>query len=249
MDPVNEAATPAVAQAEQVEQVEQQRSAEATAEQSQEQAHETPEEKAKKEPWFQKRIGELTREKYEARQRADQATSEAQQMREQLARVQQGQQDDQDGYDDRNPADVKTLVQREAARLVAEQSFNDTCNKVFADGMAQFPNFDQVVANLQMVGISRDFLELATSSDVSAKLLHHLGTDLDEAARITALSPTRMAQELTRLEYKLGQAPAPKPVSKAPAPVKPIGSNGANDSGLRDDLPIDEWMRRNNAKR
>lgn len=246
MSTENQEATPANAQAGQVEQVEQHIGAESTAEQPQEQTQETPEEKAKKEPWFQKRIGELTREKYEARQRADQATGEAQQMREQLARVQQGQPGE---HDDHNPGDMQTLVQREAARMVAERSFNDTCNKVFNDGMAEFPDFGQAVANLQMVGVSRDFIELATSSDVSAKLLHYLGTDLDEAARITALSPTRMAQELTRLEYKLGQAPAPKPVSKAPAPVKPIGSNGATDSGLRDDLPIDEWMRRNNAKR
>jgi hypothetical protein len=104
------------------------------------------------------------------------------------------------------------------------------------------------VSNLQMVGVGREFLELATTSDAGAKLIHHLGTDLDEAARIAALPPVQMARELTKLEFKLAQ-PVAKPVSKAPAPITPIGAGGASDSGLRDDLPIDEWMRRNRAQK
>lgn len=239
---IENTATPADAQAEQAQQVEVV-SAEATAEQAQEQIEETPEEKAKKEPWFQKRIGELTREKYESKRQADTHAQEAAQLREQLARVQQGEQVES------NPADVQSYVKQEAARLVAEQSFNDTCNKVYAAGKAEFPDFDNAVSNLQMIGVSRDFLELVTTSDAGAKLISHLGNDMDEAARIAALPPVQMARELTRLEYKLGQAPAPKPVSKAPAPVKPIGSGGSAESGLRDDLPIDEWMRRNGAKK
>jgi hypothetical protein len=58
-----------------------------------------------------------------------------------------------------------------------------------------------------------------------------------------------MARELTKLEFKLSQ-PAAKPVSKAPAPISPIGAKAATDSNdLRDDLPIDEWMRREAARR
>lgn len=233
-----ETATPADAQAEQVQQVEQHNSTEATTEQPQEQIEETAEEKAKREPWFQKRIGELTREKYEAKRHADTVAQEAAQLREQLARFQQG-----DPYE--APAtDVQSLVQQEAQRMVAEQTFNDKCNQVYANGKAEFPNFDQSVQNLHMVGVSREFLELAVTSDASAKLINHLGTDLDEAARIAALPPVQMARELTKLEYKLAQPAAPKPVSKAPAPISPIGSGRADDSMPRDDLPIEEWVRR-----
>lgn len=237
-----ESATPADAQAEQVQQVEQQQGEEATTEQPQA-VEESAEDKAKREPWFQKRIGELTREKYEAKRQADTVAQEAAQLREQLARIQQG------DYAEAEPEDVHTLARQEAQRMVAEQSFNDTCNKVYAAGKAEFPDFDNAVANLQMVGVNRDFLELATSSDAGAKLIHHLGTDLDEAARIAALPPVQMARELTRLEFKLAQPVAAKPVSKAPAPITPIGSGGVTDPGLRDDLPIDEWMRRNAVKK
>jgi hypothetical protein len=244
-----ESATPAqVEQTEQVQEVESS-SSEATTEQtqdqdnSQEQNNDTQEEKAKREPWFQKRIGELTREKYEARRVAEEARQQAEQYRQHLAQVQQGEQPQQ------READVRTLAQQEAARMVAEQRFDESCNKVYSTGKTEFPDFDQAVANLQMVGVNRDFLELATTSDAGAKLLHHLGNDLDEAARILALSPVQMARELTKLEFKLNQPPPAKPVSKAPAPITPIGTGGVTESGLSDDLPIDEWMRRNAKRR
>lgn len=236
-----QSATPAEqVTAEQGAEVEQQ-STEATTEQTQDQT-ETPEEKAKKEPWFQKRIGELTREKYEARRAAEEANQQAEQYRLYLAQIQQGDQTAQQPN-----VDVRTLAQQEATKMVAEQRFNESCNKVYAEGAKEFPDFDAAIRNLQMVGVNRDFLELATTADAGAKLLHHLGSDLDEAARILSLPPVQMARELTKLEIKLGQ-PAAKPVSKAPEPIKPLGSGGVAESGLRDDLSADEWMRRRNEQ-
>jgi hypothetical protein len=236
-----ESATPAqVEQTEQVQQVEE--TPVATTEQTQE-TEQQKEEAEKKTPWFQKRISEVTREKYEAKRAADEARQEAQQLREQLARVQSGEQYEAPA------ADVNTLAEQRAQQLLAERSFNEACNKVYETGVKEFPDFQNAVSNLQMVGVGREFLELATTSDAGAKLLHHLGSDLDEAARIAALPPVQMARELTKLEFKLNQPPPPKPVSKAPAPITPIGTGGVTESGLSDDLPIDEWMRRNAKKR
>lgn len=234
-----ESATPAqVEQTEQVQQVEQETPV-TTTEQPQETTEEQQKEtEEKKTPWFQKRINEVTREKYEAARVAEQAQREAQMLREQLARLQSGEQVEQP------QVDVQTLAQQEATRLFAEHRFNETCNKVYAEGKEAFPDFDDAVKNLQLVGVTREFLELATTSDASAKLLHHLGTDLEEAARIASLPPVQMARELTKLDIKLSQPAPAKPVSKAPAPINAIGSGAASDNDLRDDLPIDEWMRR-----
>jgi hypothetical protein len=219
-------------------------STEQTQDVQQEQTQEQTEQ-AKKEPWFQKRIGELTREKYEARRAAEEAQREAQQYREYLARVQQGEQMQQ-----QPEVDVRTLAQQEAARMVADQRFRESTDKVWNQGVSELPGFNAAVANLQMVGMDRQFVELAVESDAGHKVLHYLGQEqnLDEAARILRLPPVQQARELTKLEFKLNQPPPPKPVSKAPDPIKPIGAGGATDTGLRDDLPIDEWMRRN-AKR
>jgi pyruvate/2-oxoglutarate dehydrogenase complex dihydrolipoamide acyltransferase (E2) component len=249
-DEVIQNATPAAPEtAEQVQSVESnstEATTEQTQEQQQEQTQETAEEKAKKEPWFQKRIGELTREKYEAKRAADEARQQAEQYRTYLAQIQQGQQPQQHQPE----VDVRTLAQQEAARMVAEQRFNESCNKVHAEGVKEFPDFDASNRNLQMLGASREFYELATSADAGHKLLHHLGQEqnLDEAERILRLPPVQMARELTKLEYKLSQPPAPKPVSKAPEPIKPIGAGGIAPNGLSDELPIDEWMRRHNKR-
>ena len=232
--------------AEQVQQVES-NSTEATAEQTQEQqaqTQETAEEKAKKEPWFQKRIGELTREKYEARRAADEAQQQAEKYRQYVAQIQQGEQAQQPGVD------VRTLAQQEASRMIAEQRFNESCNKVYAEGAKEFKDFDQAVANLHMVGANRDFLELAATSDAGAKLLHHLGSDLDEAARILSLSPVQMARELTKLEIKLAQ-PVAKPVSKAPAPISPIAGGGvtSKDPVEMSDAEFAKWRKSQIAQR
>lgn len=238
MDPENEVtATPADAVDEQA-----QETVEIESEATPETTEETPEqteERAKNQPWAQKRISELTKEKYEAKRAVAQAKEEARQLREYIESGNQGEQPS---------TDVDALVNQKAASLLAERSFNDSCNKVYATGKSEFPDFDQSVANLQMVGMNRDFLEIVASSDAGHKILHHLSNDLDEASRIAALPPLQMARELTKLEYKLGQTPN-KPVSKAPAPIKPIGAGGSTSNGLSDDIPINEWMRRREKER
>lgn len=228
--------------AEQVQQVEQP-SPEATTEQSQEQHTEEPADKGKKEPWFQKRIGELTRAKYEGMREAETARAEARELREQLARVQQGEQAQPNGV-------PQTAIQQEARRLLAEERFNESCNKVYEAGVAEFPNFPAALANLQLVGVNREFLELAATSDAGAKLIHHLGSDLDEAARIVSLPPLQMARELTKLELKLSQTKA-KPVSNAPAPITPIAGVVASskDPSEMSDAEFAKWRKAQIAQR
>ena len=245
----NETATPAAQEtpAEQVSTVET-ASTEATTEQTQEQQPQQEEQAPKKEPWFQKRIGELTREKYEARRLAETAAEEARQYREQLQRFQQGGQTQPDGQrTDLTP----DLIQKEARRLLAEQSFNEACNKVYAQGKSEFQDFDAALGNLQFVGLPQDFLEFTAASDAGAKLIHHLGKDLDEAARIAALTPVQRARELTKLELKLNQPAKPKPVSQAPAPITPIAGSGATskDPSQMTDQEFAKWRKSQIAQR
>lgn len=242
----NESATPAEQETpvEQVTSVET-ASTEATTEQTQEQQTEQTE-APKKEPWFQKRIGELTREKYEARRLAEQAQEELRAIREATQRAQQGEQ--------QQPTDQTSLqarVQEEARRLLAEQTFNEACNKVYAQGKSEFPDFDAALGNLQFVGLPWDFLEFTAASDAGAKLIHHLGKDLDEAARIASLPPVLRARELTKLELKLNQPAKPKPVSQAPAPITPIAgsSGGSKDPSEMTDAEFAKWRKDQISKR
>lgn len=204
-----------------------------TGEQTQEQ-----DDKPKKEFWAKKRIDELTREKYEAKRAAEQAAIEVQQLREAM---QQGQQ--------APLGDVQSLVQQEAQRLIAEQSFDAACNKTYDTGIAEFPDFKEAYGNLSMIGITRDFIEVVVDSDpkMAATVLHHLGNDLDEAARISSLPPIQMARELTKLEHKLSSQPAPKKqISNAPDPIKPLSAAGATatkDPAKMTDTEFAKWRR------
>ena len=230
-------------------QVEQQTRTEATAGQQQQeqqgqqgqqgqQEQQAEQQEPKRTPWFQTRIDELTRARHQAQR-------EAETLRQQLAIYQQPgyqpEQAPQEQQRTQSPVDIDSLATQRAQQLLAEQRFAEQCNKVYSDGKAAFPDFDQAVANLQMLGVNRDFLELATSSDAGAKLLHHLGTDLDETARLLTLPPVQMARELTRLEIKLAQPAPPPPVSKAPAPITPLGSSALNDVGDPSRMSDAEW--------
>lgn len=184
----------------------------------------------------QKRIDELTREKYKARREAEQARQEVEQLRNMSAKE-----------ISEHPEAVKELVIREAERIAAEKVFNDACNTVYAKGKAEFAeSFDTAVQSLQMVGMSREFLEIVTSSDVGPKIINALGHDLDEAARIASLPPVQMARELTKLEVKLSKPQ--KTVSGAPEPIKHISGNKATASKNPERMTFQEKLDERRAR-
>jgi hypothetical protein len=181
------------------------------------QGTEPPQEDPKpKTDWAQRRIGELTRKMREEQRQREALAAELAQYR-QPTEQQQGQQ----------PAapDIDQLVEQRAAAKIADQNFNQACNRVFQEGVKADPNFEANLRTLQNVGeISRDFLEVVTDMDEGHKVLNHLGANPDEADRILSLPPLKQARELAKLEASLSKAAPPPPVSKAPAPITPVGS-------------------------
>ncbi|UIY28702.1 hypothetical protein LZK73_18400 [Neorhizobium galegae] len=76
------------------------------------------------------------------------------------------------------------------------------------------------------------------------KVVVALAADPEEAERILALPPVKQALALSRLSAKLGKptTPTPKPISKVPAPVKPIGGNAQVSTSLDDpNVPMDKF--------
>jgi flagellar motor protein MotB len=199
-----------------------------------------PDEKLQEAPkpktdWAQRRIDQLTREKYEERRQREALEAR---LREQQPQEQQ------------QPAmpDIDKLVEQR----LAQKQFDEACNRVFQAGVKESPEFEQNLRTLQSVGeIGRDFLEVVTEMDAGHKVLSHLGANPDIAERVLSLPPLKQALELARIEASLNapkSAPPPPPVSRAPDPIKPVGSGRVAPAGLSDDLPIDEWMRRHNKR-
>ena len=85
-------------------------------------------------------------------------------------------------------------------------------------------------------------------SDQKAEIAYYLAKNPEEMERIAKMSPLRQAAEVLKLEDKVAsKAPAKKP-SKAPAPIDPVGGKSGSEGRLRDDLPMDEWLRIRNKQ-
>jgi hypothetical protein len=95
------------------------------------------------------------------------------------------------------------------------------------------------------------FLEAALETGEADGIIHRLGGDLNEATRILALPPVKMAMEVGKIGDQLGGGKEP---SKAPKPIRPVGSSSPTTSAKPDDpehgheMKIDDWMKARNAQ-
>lgn len=188
-------------------------------------------EKPKQTPWFQRRIDDLTREKWEERRRADalEAALKA------IPRPEQP-----EGEPKPVPALTPTDVERRAAEIAATNEFNRRSNEIYDAGTKDFPDFDQSLKTFQMLGgLPPALIEAAQEAGDAHKILHQLGKNPDEAARILSLPPVRMAAAVAKLAS--APAPAPRPISSAPAPIKPITGQGTADKDP-EKMTMAEWV-------
>lgn len=184
-------------------------------------------EKPKHKPWFQERIDQLTREKYEERRRAEALEAR---LAERLA--------DPERPDP--PADIDRLVTERAKELADTQAFNAKCDDIYSSGKTEFNDFDETLGNFKMLGgLTPTLLEAVTQLPDAHKVLHQLGQNMDEAARILSLAPVPMAIALARLSQSPAKA---KPVSKAPPPIKPIDGMPTGTKSP-EDMDMDEWVK------
>ena len=84
-------------------------------------------------------------------------------------------------------------------------------------------------------------VESIQESDIGPRILLHLQKNRAEAKRIAGLSHIAQIKEVGRIEERLQSRTAA--TSKAPDPISPLRSNNNPMTGLRDDLPIDQWMK------
>lgn len=98
---------------------------------------------------------------------------------------------------------------------------------------------------------SPTFEQLLVSSDIGPAILYELAKNPEEFDRINSLPHTACAREFGKLEYRLtpdasdDKKPEPKKITKAPAPISPVGSKGGkSEKSLNDpNLTQREWER------
>lgn len=177
----------------------------------------------------QARIDELTRARREAERSAEYwkglATQTAQPSAEIAAKPTADQFDDYADY-------IEALTD-----WTVEQKTRDTATKAVANAetmhrqsnwadrqataKASIPDYDNVVGSSD-VPVRDHVRDALLESERGPELAYHLARNPEFAAQLNNMSEVRATLELGRLESQLDQAPAPKPVSKAPAPITPL---------------------------
>lgn len=218
-----------------------------------------------------KRINELTREKYEAKREAEYWRARAEEVaRQQVQQPQQTQQ--QEGPPDisqfstfeeyqRATARYETRLaiqeerQREAnarARFEAEskaQRDRTTWSSKESEARDKIVDYDETISTIlddpqimHHVGIG----EALVASDMGPEVLYYLGKNPTEARQIAQFSPAAAAKAIGRIEARIEAQQ--KQQSKAPPPPRTVGGSSKAVAGLRDDLPVDEWLKQRNKE-
>lgn len=210
---------------------------------------ETTEKKEKRPGWIQKRLNELTYEKKQALHEAESSKKQVETLIAELAAAKSGTKD-HNGTNTLPITEIDRLATEKAkdiaSKQVSEARYVESIDHIWNTGLKEFPDFGDAVDNLNGAFGEKfsNILPVFTEAlDNPHKVMHHLGDNLDEAARILSLSPAKQIAELTKLEAAL--ATKAKPISKVSAPIKTVDSGkGKADPSLDSDkLSTAEWMK------
>lgn len=119
----------------------------------------------------------------------------------------------------------KRLTEREARTRV------ETALETFGRRVAeQYPDGEPagITALRRAPSLPETMFDLITASEIGPKLADHLGSNMREFERISALPPHHQGRELARIEASLA-APAPTPAktaTDAPAPTPQVRGSG-----------------------
>ena len=212
--------------------------------------------------WAQKRINELTAKRYEAdrlaQDAADREKAAQRRIAELLKQVETGTGTPPVGGEVLAETEIEKRATEKAKMMAQANEFNRACNNIVDVGKKEYKDtWDQAVANLTMVGaigkdVSPEFLENTIELKDPHKILHYLGTHMDEGARIAGLSGRKQAMELARIEASLN-APVvvpPTPISGAPAPIIPVGGAAGKVAPSIDDpnTSSEDWYKLRQAQ-
>lgn len=115
------------------------------------------------------------------------------------------------------------------------------------EAIKRLPDYVEVAEN-PALPISEALASALTVDPDGTDVAYYLGNNLAEAKRIAALSPGAQLIEYGMLKAKIVAVRASRPISKAPAPTKPVGANASTKKPITDDsVGMDEYAQGRNA--
>ena len=184
------------------------------------------------------RIGQLTRQKRELEERLQ--AMEAPQQQQYYDAPQPG------GVD---PKQIQMEIYRQAQELAKQNEWKNTTEKIWNEGLAKYGDWAPQLNNMAQIlgGIPTTLTEAAIESGAPHEVLYHLAKNVDEAARIAILPPTRQAVAIAKLAQNVS---APRKVTSAPPPISPkVQGIGSAPASLDDpNISMEEWARLRNEQ-
>lgn len=109
----------------------------------------------------------------------------------------------------------------------------------------KYTDYDEVVGDESLPITAPMADAIAEAGELGPEIAYHLGTNREEALRISQLSPRGQFLELGKLAFKLGNPAKPPvpPVSQAPKPITPIKS-GATAATSSDEESMEAYAAR-----
>ena len=170
------------------------------------------------------------------------AKREAQELREQLARLQPP----RDPNAPPSQADFDRVVQQRAQQLIEQREATAKSEQWVSAGNAEYSDFTARCNQLADLGAAENpaFMQAIGELPAGHKVIADLAENPAEAARILKLPPIRMALELANVSARLAAAPPPppKPVSQAPPPIRPLSTQARAEKNP-EAMSSDEYQR------
>jgi hypothetical protein len=188
--------------------------------------------------WALTRIGEITRKRREAEQRAQELEAQNADLRAKLAGNSQGQDGSAAPISQRA---IEEMAERIADQRMSQRTMQDRVSRIEGQGKAVFPDFEVKMDQFQLVGgIPKPLFEAVSELPNAHEVLYALGSDLALADSVVRLPPMAMAVKVAQLSGEVGKRLA-SAVKTLPAPIEPIGTRAPGERDP-DQMTEDEWF-------
>lgn len=201
--------------------------------------------KPPKEDWKTRRFKQETAKRHDAERKLEAAQALIESMR--------NGGDGEDAKPELTEAEVERRANVKAQEIASKTGFQAAVQKTLSTGAAEFTDFNDHCNMLADMGANDrpEFLQAIVDEDNGHKLLQHLGQNPEEAERILSLPSLKMAAAIAKLSVEIDKPKPPKPVSAAPAPIKPIDGRArvAPAPDKMSDAEFDAFFAEKEAKR
>lgn len=223
-------------------------------EQAEAEATEAPKEEKQKNN-IQKRIDDISKQKYEALNEAERVRKENEELKAKLSEFNTNKPAptlESFDYDEGEyqKAVIATEAEKAALRIIekrekrqqalAQEQKAIEAEKKFADREAIFsqsvPDYDQI-ARRQDIPITAPLAEIIRNSEQGPAIAYYLGSHLDELYELKDLPELQQQRELLSIEAKISQKPQ---ISNTPEPVPDVGGMDTPVVDM-DKLSPEEW--------